>query len=49
MVALLYVLLFAPVEGGHAALDRASAGFQLQPSEFVKLAAAIFVAKVFAE
>lgn len=48
LVALLYVLRFAPV----IARTRrwiVIGEFQLQPSEFVKLAAAIFVAKVFSE
>ena len=42
----------APVvasRGGHPPLVRAGAPGQLQPSEFVKLAAALFVAKVFSE
>jgi rod shape determining protein RodA len=48
VVALLYVLRFAPVI---ASTRRwiVIGGFQLQPSEIVKLAAAVFVAKVFAE
>ena len=48
VVALLYVLRFAPVI---ASTRRwiVIGGFQLQPSELVKVAAAVFVAKVFAE
>jgi rod shape determining protein RodA len=46
--ALLYVLLFAPVIAGTRRW-LVIGGFQLQPSEFVKLAAAVFVAKVFSE
>jgi rod shape determining protein RodA len=48
VVALLYVLRFAPV----IAQTRrwiVIGGFQLQPSELVKLAAAVFVAKIFSE
>ena len=48
VVALLYVLRFAPVVAGTRRWIRV-AGFQLQPSELVKIAAAIFIAKVFAE
>ena len=48
VVALLYVLQFAPVRAGTQRWI-VVAGFQLQPSELVKLAAAIFVAKVFSE
>jgi rod shape determining protein RodA len=48
VLALLYVLRFAPVRAGTQRWILVG-GFQLQPSELVKLAAAIFVAKVFAE
>jgi len=48
VVALLYVLRFAPVIAGTRRWV-VLGGFQLQPSEFVKIAAAVFVAKVFAE
>ena len=48
VVALLYVLKFAaPIAGTRRWL--LLGGFQLQPSELVKLAAAVFVAKVFSE
>ncbi len=48
VVALLYVLRFAPVIAGTRRWI-VSFGFQLQPSELVKLAAAVFVAKLFSE
>jgi rod shape determining protein RodA len=48
LLALGYVLRFAPVIAGTRRWILLS-GFQLQPSELVKLAAAIFVAKVFSE
>jgi rod shape determining protein RodA len=48
VVALLYVLKFAPVIAGTRRWLLIG-GFQLQPSELVKLAAAVFVAKVFSE
>ncbi len=48
VLALLYVLQFAPVRAGTQRWI-VLAGFQLQPSEFVKLAAAVFVAKIFSE
>ena len=48
VVALVYVLRFAPVRAGTQRWIVVG-GFQLQPSELVKLAAAIFVAKVFSE
>jgi rod shape determining protein RodA len=48
VVALLYVLRFAPVIAQTRRWIRI-AGFQLQPSELVKIAAAVFIAKVFAE
>jgi len=48
VVALLYVLRFAPVIAGTRRWILIG-GFQLQPSELVKLAAAVFVAKVFSE
>jgi len=48
VVALLYVLRFAPVIAGTRRWI-VLGGFQLQPSELVKIAAAVFVAKVFAE
>ncbi len=48
VVSLLYVLQFAPVRAGTQRWI-VVAGFQLQPSELVKLAAAIFVAKLFSE
>jgi rod shape determining protein RodA len=47
-VALGYVLRFAPLIAGTRRWLLVG-GFQLQPSEFVKLAAAVFVAKVFSE
>lgn len=48
VLVLLYVLRFSPVIAGTRRwiLIRS---FQLQPSEFVKIAAALFVAKIFAE
>jgi rod shape determining protein RodA len=48
VVALLYVLRFAPLRAGTQRWILVG-GFQLQPSELVKLAAAVFVAKVFSE
>ena len=48
VVALLYVLKFAPLIAGTRRWLLIG-GFQLQPSELVKLAAAIFVAKIFSE
>ncbi len=48
VVALLYVLRFGPVIAGTRRWI-VLGGFQLQPSELVKIAAAVFVAKVFAE
>jgi rod shape determining protein RodA len=48
VVALLYVLRFGPVIAGTRRWILVG-GFQLQPSELVKLAAAVFVAKVFSE
>jgi rod shape determining protein RodA len=48
LLALGYVLRFAPVIAGTRRWILLS-GFQLQPSELVKLAAAIVVAKVFSE
>jgi rod shape determining protein RodA len=48
VLALLYVLRFAPVIASTRRWILVG-GFQLQPSELVKLAAAVFVAKVFAE
>ena len=48
VVALLYVLRFAPVIAGTRRWI-VIGGFQLQPSELVKLATALFVAKVFSE
>lgn len=48
VLALLYVLRFAPVIAGTRRWILLG-GFQLQPSEFVKLATAIFVAKVLSE
>jgi rod shape determining protein RodA len=48
VVVLLYVLRFAPVIAGTRRWVVVG-GFQLQPSELVKLAAAVFVAKVFSE
>jgi rod shape determining protein RodA len=48
VLALLYVLRFGPVIAGTRRWIFIG-GFQLQPSELVKLAAALFVAKVFAE
>jgi rod shape determining protein RodA len=48
VVALLYVLRFAPVIAGTRRWILIG-GFQLQPSELVKLAAAVLVAKVLSE
>jgi len=48
VVTLLYVLRFAPVIAGTRRWILIG-GFQLQPSELVKLAAAVFVAKIFSE
>ena len=47
-VSLLYVLRFAPVINGTRRWI-VIGGFQLQPSELVKIAAAVFVAKIFSE
>ena len=47
-VALVYVLQFAPVIAGTRRWI-VIGGFQLQPSEFVKIAAAVVVARMFAE
>ena len=46
--ALVYVLSFGPLIAGTRRWIMIG-GFQLQPSEFVKLTAAIFVAKIFSE
>jgi rod shape determining protein RodA len=48
VLVLVYVLRFAPVIAGTRRWILLGS-FQLQPSEFVKIAAALFVAKVFAE
>ncbi|HSD66988.1 MAG TPA: rod shape-determining protein RodA [Vicinamibacteria bacterium] len=48
VVLLLYVLRFGPLRAGTRRWIE-FAGFQLQPSELVKLAAAVFVAKIFSE
>jgi len=48
VLVLLYVLRFSPLIAGTRRWILVGS-FQLQPSEFVKLAAALFVAKVFAE
>ncbi|MGE5126545.1 MAG: rod shape-determining protein RodA [Betaproteobacteria bacterium] len=48
VLALLYVLRFAPLKAGTRRWVEFG-GFQLQPSELVKIAAAIFVAKLFSE
>ena len=48
VLVLLYVLRFSPVIAGTRRWILVGS-FQLQPSEFVKIAAALFVAKVFAE
>jgi rod shape determining protein RodA len=48
VAALLYVLRFAPLIAGTRRWI-VIGGFQFQPSEFVKLAAAIVVARIFAE
>ena len=48
VIALVYVLQFAPVIAGTRRWI-VIGGFQLQPSEFVKLAAAVVVARIFAE
>lgn len=47
-LVLVYVLRFAPLRAGTQRW-LVLGGFQLQPAEFVKIAVAIFVAKVFAE
>jgi rod shape determining protein RodA len=47
-VALVYVLRFGPLIAGTRRWIMIG-GFQLQPSEFVKLTAALFVAKIFSE
>jgi rod shape determining protein RodA len=47
-VSLVYVLRFGPVKAGTRRWIEVG-GFQLQPSELVKLAAAVFVAKIFSE
>jgi rod shape determining protein RodA len=48
VLALLYVLRFGPVRAGTRRWIEIH-GFQLQPSELVKLAAAVFLAKIFSE
>jgi len=48
VVALVYVLFFGPVIAGTRRWILIGS-FQLQPSEFVKLASALFLAKVFSE
>ena len=48
LVSLVYVLRFAPLIAGTRRWILVG-GFQLQPSELVKLAAAVFVAKLFSE
>jgi rod shape determining protein RodA len=48
VVALVYVLRFGPLIAGTRRWI-VIGGFQLQPSEFVKLAAAVLLAKIFAE
>jgi rod shape determining protein RodA len=48
LIALVYVLRFGPVIAGTRRWIL-TFGFQLQPSEFVKLAAAVFAAKLFSE
>jgi rod shape determining protein RodA len=48
VVSLLYVLQFAPVRAGTQRWIVVG-GFQLQPSELAKLAAALLVAKIFSE
>ena len=48
VASLVYVLQFAPVIAGTRRWI-VIGGFQLQPSEFVKLAAAVVVARIFAE
>jgi rod shape determining protein RodA len=48
LLALVYVLRFGPLIGGTRRWI-VLGGFQLQPSELVKLATAVFVAKVFSE
>jgi rod shape determining protein RodA len=47
-VSLVYVLRFGPVKAGTRRWIEVG-GFQLQPSELVKIAAAVFVAKIFSE
>ena len=47
-LVLLYMLKFAPVKAGTQRW-LVLGGFQLQPSEFVKIATAIFLAKLFSE
>ena len=50
MLALLvYVLFFGIGADGRAALDRRSACFNLQPSEFAKVGVALVLAKFFGE
>ena len=48
VLALLFVLKFGPLQAGTHRWIRVG-GFQLQPSELVKIATAIFVAKIFSE
>jgi rod shape determining protein RodA len=48
VVALIYVIRFGPLIAGTRRWI-VIGGLQLQPSEFVKLAAAVFVARIFAE
>jgi rod shape determining protein RodA len=47
-VSLVYVLRFGPLKAGTRRWIEVG-GFQLQPSELVKIAAAVFVAKIFSE
>jgi rod shape determining protein RodA len=47
-VSLVYVLRFGPLKAGTRRWIEIG-GFQLQPSELVKIAAAVFVAKIFSE
>jgi rod shape determining protein RodA len=48
VVSLVYVLRFGPLKAGTRRWIEVG-GFQLQPSELVKIAAAVFVAKIFSE
>jgi rod shape determining protein RodA len=49
VTVLVYVLVFGPKIAGTRRWFLGPGGFQVQPSEFAKLVAALFVAKIFAE